>query len=430
MVAAIVAALGSRSRALRLISWIISSPQPARERDRRASRRYGTGDLSPSRLDYGPDELGAVARVLDASVQELGRQLHELSRDRARMEAILSGMIEGVLVVDARAAAAGQRGRAGDAADGRLGDRPALRGSHPPSRHRRAAWPRRCAGATPTIASWRCRAIPATRSWRAPRPVRRAAADGAVLVLHDITDLRRADQIRRDFVANVSHELRTPLTAIRGYVEALLDDRPDADESDAFLEIIARHTARMERLVSDLLRLARLDAKQEALDLTSCDVRQLFRAWSATSRRRSNRSARRSPPPSRRARPARRPGQAARRAPQPGRERGELLAGGGDDSPASRPPRRRHYHRRVRFRTGHSASISRAYSNASIASTNRDRAPAARASASPSSSISSSCMAASRAENRAERRHPRHHHAAARRPTAGLTPLAPGPASR
>ena len=50
---------------------------------------------------------------------------------------------------------------------------------------------------------------------------------GAVLVLHDITDLRRADQIRRDFVANVSHELRTPLTAIRGYVEALLDeDRP------------------------------------------------------------------------------------------------------------------------------------------------------------------------------------------------------------
>ena len=47
-----------------------------------------------------------------------------------------------------------------------------------------------------------------------------------MLVLHDITDLRRADQIRRDFVANVSHELRTPLTAIRGYVEALLDGRP------------------------------------------------------------------------------------------------------------------------------------------------------------------------------------------------------------
>ena len=51
---------------------------------------------------------------------------------------------------------------------------------------------------------------------------------GAILVLHDISDLRRADRVRRDFVANVSHELRTPLTAIRGYVEALLDDPPGA----------------------------------------------------------------------------------------------------------------------------------------------------------------------------------------------------------
>jgi two-component system phosphate regulon sensor histidine kinase PhoR len=97
-----------------------------------------------------------------------------------------------------------------------------------------------------------------------------------VLVLHDITDLRRADQIRRDFVANVSHELRTPLTAIRGYIEALLDDEPDGTETRKFLEIIARHSARMERLVSDLLRLARLDARQEALDLASCDMQQLF----------------------------------------------------------------------------------------------------------------------------------------------------------
>jgi signal transduction histidine kinase len=106
--------------------------------------------------------------------------------------------------------------------------------------------------------------------------VARGGGGGAVLVLHDITDLRRADQIRRDFVANVSHELRTPLTAIRGYVEALLDDRSDAEDTRKFLEIIARHSARMERLVSDLLRLARLDARQEALDLAPCDLQQLF----------------------------------------------------------------------------------------------------------------------------------------------------------
>jgi two-component system phosphate regulon sensor histidine kinase PhoR len=99
---------------------------------------------------------------------------------------------------------------------------------------------------------------------------------GAVVVLHDITDLRRADRVRRDFVANVSHELRTPLTAVRGYVEALLDGGEDRAETKRFLEIIARHTLRMERLVRDLLRLARLDAGQEAREHVPCSVDSLF----------------------------------------------------------------------------------------------------------------------------------------------------------
>src|SRR5206468_1442459 len=79
-------------------------------------------------------------------------------------------------------------------------------------------------------------------------------------------------QIRRDFVANVSHELRTPLTAIRGYVEALSDDDIEAADRQRFLDIVARHTRRMERLVNDLLRLARLDAGQEPLAIAPCDV--------------------------------------------------------------------------------------------------------------------------------------------------------------
>ena len=62
--------------------------------------RYSSGDLTRPAYDYGSDEIGAVARVLDASVQELAARLEELSRDRARMEAILSGMVEGVLVLD------------------------------------------------------------------------------------------------------------------------------------------------------------------------------------------------------------------------------------------------------------------------------------------------------------------------------------------
>jgi len=79
-------------------------------------------------------------------------------------------------------------------------------------------------------------------------------------------------------VANVSHELRTPLTAIRGYVEALSERDADPDESPRFLEIIMRHTLRMERLVKDLLRLARLDAGQEVLEIADCDVRRLVQS--------------------------------------------------------------------------------------------------------------------------------------------------------
>jgi two-component system phosphate regulon sensor histidine kinase PhoR len=101
-------------------------------------------------------------------------------------------------------------------------------------------------------------------------------ARGAVLVLHDITELRKADRVRRDFVANVSHELRTPLTAVRGYVEALLDGGTDTPDARRFLEIIGRHTLRMERLVRDLLRLARLDAGQEPLEHVRCSVETLF----------------------------------------------------------------------------------------------------------------------------------------------------------
>ena len=103
------------------------------------------------------------------------------------------------------------------------GARAALRRDDPPSGHRgaggRGAWRarrrRRC--------SCRRRAMRPGRSWPAARLLPAARRTAPSLVLHDITDLRRADQIRRDFVANVSHELRTPLTAIRGYVEALLD---------------------------------------------------------------------------------------------------------------------------------------------------------------------------------------------------------------
>jgi len=83
---------------------------------------------------------------------------------------------------------------------------------------------------------------------------------GAVLVLHDLTELRRLEVVRRDFVANVSHELKTPLTSISGYAETLLHDTPDADTTRRFLGTILSNAQRMQRLVDDLLDLSRIEA--------------------------------------------------------------------------------------------------------------------------------------------------------------------------
>jgi two-component system, OmpR family, phosphate regulon sensor histidine kinase PhoR len=85
-------------------------------------------------------------------------------------------------------------------------------------------------------------------------------AGGAVVCLHDITEVKRLESIRRDFVANVSHELKTPLTSIAGYAETLLGERPEANTERRFLEVIFANAKRMQRLVDDLLDLARLES--------------------------------------------------------------------------------------------------------------------------------------------------------------------------
>jgi two-component system phosphate regulon sensor histidine kinase PhoR len=264
-----------------LVSWLFSTSLSRRvSAIARVAERYSSGDLTRPIYDHGSDELGTVARALDDSVQQLGGRVEELSRDRARMEAILSGMVEGVLVVDRQ----GRLQLVNRAAQQMLRVEPSAAGRpylevirHPDiaAQLTAALHGEEIGGQELTLARDPGRTL-LTRAAPVTGP-----SGGAVLVLHDITDLRRADQIRRDFVANVSHELRTPLTAIRGYVEALLDGPADTESTRKFLEIIARHSTRMERLVKDLLRLARLDARQELLETARCDIKQIFSAVTA-----------------------------------------------------------------------------------------------------------------------------------------------------
>jgi len=93
-------------------------------------------------------------------------------------------------------------------------------------------------------------------------------------VFHDISDLKKAENMRRDFVANVSHELRTPVTIIKGYAETLLDGLLESDPKRAvrFVEIIASHSERLTNLINDILTLSSLETKDALLELNPLDV--------------------------------------------------------------------------------------------------------------------------------------------------------------
>ena len=240
------------------------------------AEQYARGEYAAAPAHYGNDEIGTVARVLDQSVHDLSGRLTELARDRALTAGILSGMAEGVVVVDGR----GQLQLVNEAARHMLGLE--LRGTgrhyleavrHPAIAQQLGA---ALAGDTPPAAE-----VTLTAAGDRVFIARASAVDVpegrvAIVVLHDVSDLKRADRMRRDFVANVSHELRTPLTAIRGYVEALADGIDDPAQAKKFLDVIARQSTQMERLVRDLLRLARIEAGQERLDVSGMPVAGLF----------------------------------------------------------------------------------------------------------------------------------------------------------
>jgi two-component system phosphate regulon sensor histidine kinase PhoR len=101
--------------------------------------------------------------------------------------------------------------------------------------------------------------------------------DGVVLVFHDLTELRRVEDLKKDFVVNASHELRTPLQAIRGAAD-LLEDDPAGSNRAAALEILRRHADRLTFLVDDLLKLGELEARGFRLDLRPVDLAGLSAA--------------------------------------------------------------------------------------------------------------------------------------------------------
>jgi two-component system, OmpR family, phosphate regulon sensor histidine kinase PhoR len=98
---------------------------------------------------------------------------------------------------------------------------------------------------------------------------------GVVAVVHDVTEIRRLERMRRDFVANVSHELKTPLTAIRGFAETLRGSPVPEAQREAYLDVILRHAERLQRLIDDILELSRVEGRQQPLTLGEVDVARI-----------------------------------------------------------------------------------------------------------------------------------------------------------
>jgi len=225
------------------------------------ARQFAAGNLGARIRARRSDELGELVRILNYSADQLQGRLAEIARERARIEAILSAMEDGVLAVDHRGSVL-------------LANQALLRGldlGEPVGRHYVEVIRQREVGGlieevlrtgqrrlaeVEILHRKRVYAIAAV-----PFPGAEGSPPGAVLTFHDATERRRLDRIRRDFVANASHELRTPLTSIRGFVEALEDGAvKEPDNAERFLGKIRTHADRMAALVEDLLELSRLES--------------------------------------------------------------------------------------------------------------------------------------------------------------------------
>ena len=266
----LLAALGSSFVA----AWMISSAMNRRVQTIISrAEQFTTGNIVPLAGGYGDDEVGTMAKVWDGVAQDLVGQLAGLSRLRVFHEAILSGMEEGVLVIDTRGhvqianAAVGQILTASDS----------LIGRHYLEfiRHPQMSKEITRVLEDGTAVQFEVDLIASSQKVIFAHVVSLDAdaddSPGVAVVLRDITRYRETEQVREDFVANVSHELRTPLTAIRAGVVALLES-DDSSRDSRFLDIISRQASRMERLVNDLIRLVRLDAHQEAVNLELCSL--------------------------------------------------------------------------------------------------------------------------------------------------------------
>jgi two-component system phosphate regulon sensor histidine kinase PhoR len=242
--------------------------EPARELTRTADA-LAAGDLTARTRSDRDDELGAIGRALDRMADQLVDRLDTLRSEQDRLRTILNSMVEAVFVTDSLGRIVATNEALDQLVERDVRGRTAMEAIRSPELHEAVRAARK--GEARHV-EFEIKLDDVVRAFSGHvAPLQEGA--GVVAVLHDVSRLRETDRLRRDFVANASHELRTPLTAIRGFAETLRDGAID-DPSAArrFLDVILRHTLRLQALVGDLTALSRAESPDQTLELEPVDV--------------------------------------------------------------------------------------------------------------------------------------------------------------
>jgi two-component system phosphate regulon sensor histidine kinase PhoR len=234
------------------------------------ARAMSEEDFSVRAPIRSPDEIGQLGRALNVMATSLQDKLEDLQHERAKTAAILDSMVEGVIAVDGQdhLLLSNERARVIlGVGRGREEGKPFLEVVRNVDLHGLLRQARATGQGVLTTREFIMPGFMERRLQVNAVPLRLGADEiGVVIVLHDVTELRRLEQVRTEFIANVSHELRTPLTAIQGYLETLLSGAlEDRAHARRFLEIVARHTERLGRLLNDLTDLSNIELGKVSL---------------------------------------------------------------------------------------------------------------------------------------------------------------------
>ena len=235
-----------------------------------ATQRIARGDFDPIYLTDSEDEL----RQFTVELNNLSRHVEKIvlngTQEAHKMEAILAGMQEGVVAVDHIGRVVLVNAAAEKIFERRGTDRELEYLLELTYDSELEHLIRKVLSGQPSATRETQIAQRTVQSQINPILGERGQPRGAVIVIHDVTELRRLEQMRTDFVANVSHELRTPLTSIKGFVETLLDGAADDPTlRDRFLNIIQAETLRLQRLIEDLLTLAHFEGRENRASASS-----------------------------------------------------------------------------------------------------------------------------------------------------------------